>query len=291
MSRCFLMFATYDLSICAIFQDEAPYFKEWIEFHKLQGVQHFYLYNNNSQDNYLEALEPYISSQQVTLIEWPYTYAYGDHARWIQIQCGAYMDCIRAHASDTCWLAAIDIDEFLFCPDGQSLPEFLKSYIEFGGLCVNWIKFGTSDIEDIPPGYCMIELLTRCLKSESLDNQLVKSIVQPKHVRNCPGAHYFTYYHPYFAVNANKNRTLGFRSRNEVSKIRINHYWTRTIKHLLANKIESRQKRRPEFTTEIIEAMTSACNEYTDTAILRYVNDLRKAMGFQINNDFQLIFE
>jgi hypothetical protein len=40
------------LSICAIFKDEAPYLQEWIEFHRLLGVEKFYLYNNNSRDNF-----------------------------------------------------------------------------------------------------------------------------------------------------------------------------------------------------------------------------------------------
>lgn len=30
------------LAVCAIFRDEAPYLAEWIEFHRLVGVEHFY---------------------------------------------------------------------------------------------------------------------------------------------------------------------------------------------------------------------------------------------------------
>lgn len=279
--RCCTIFAVYDVSICAIFQDEAPYFKEWIEFHKLQGVRHFYLYNNNSQDNYQEILEPYIASGEVTLIQWPYTYKYGDHAHWIRIQCSAYMDCIRTYQDDTVWLAAIDVDEFLFCPNGALLPEFLKSYIGFGGVAVNWIKFGTSGVEDIPPKVCMIELLTHCLNPQAADNKFVKSIVQPKLVTRCLGAHHFDYLLGYYAVDANKTISQGSRTNhNDVSQIRINHYWTRTINYLFRKKIEGRQKRRPQFTTEIIMQMVKEYDECVDTAILRFIDELRKAMGF-----------
>lgn len=38
------------LSIGAIFKDEAPYLAEWIEFHRLVGVEHFFLYDNLSTD-------------------------------------------------------------------------------------------------------------------------------------------------------------------------------------------------------------------------------------------------
>lgn len=48
------------LSICAIFRNEADYLKEWIEFHRLVGVEHFFLYNNFSEDAYLSILGDYI---------------------------------------------------------------------------------------------------------------------------------------------------------------------------------------------------------------------------------------
>ena len=61
----------YRLSLCLIFKNEAPFLKEWIDYHTIVGVDHFYLYNNNSDDNYKEVLEPYIRQGIVTLIEWP----------------------------------------------------------------------------------------------------------------------------------------------------------------------------------------------------------------------------
>ena len=44
------------LSFCSIFKNEAPYMKEWIEYHLLVGVDHFYLYNNNSTDKLIKTL-------------------------------------------------------------------------------------------------------------------------------------------------------------------------------------------------------------------------------------------
>ena len=273
--------AVYELSICAIFQDEAPYFREWIEFHKLQGVRHFYLYNNNSEDHYLEVLQPYIASGEVTLTDWPYTHEYGDHDRWIQIQTGAYMDCIKKYGTKTKWLAAIDIDEFLFCPNGEKLPEFLKKYKSFGGLCVNWIKFGTSNLEDILPGFCLIECLIQCSIPDHNENLFVKSIVQPSAVKACPSPHYFAYKKHKYAVDVNGQKINGMYSKHPwTDKIRINHYWTRTIKYFLEKKIGGRRERRPQFTIERILKMAESYNQIVDTAILRYVEPLREALGY-----------
>ena len=33
----------YDLAVVAIFKDEARYLKEWLDYHLLAGVEHFYL--------------------------------------------------------------------------------------------------------------------------------------------------------------------------------------------------------------------------------------------------------
>lgn len=275
------LFAHYELSICAIFQNESPYLKEWIEFHKLQGVEHFYLYNNNSEDNYLEVLEPYILKNEVSLVEWPFKYESGDHDQWIKIQCQAYMDCIEKHKDKTDWLAVIDIDEFLFCPEGTLLPKFLKDYSQYGGLSVNWIKFGTSNVEEIPPESCMIELLTHCANYDDENNHFIKSIVQPKYVESCSNPHYFTYKGEKYAVDVDERKTKGTRSENiRLDQIRINHYWTRTLKYFLEKKIDSRQKRRPWFFTEQLFQMAERCNLRIDTAILRYVDPLRRSMEF-----------
>ena len=114
---------TFDLAICAIFQDDAKYLPEWIEFHQKQGVQHFYLYNNLSSDDYLNFLKPYIRNGQVDLIDWPKVQQ--NIGEWNSIQCAAYMDCINKHKKNCKWIAFIDTDEFLFCPSGYKLSDML----------------------------------------------------------------------------------------------------------------------------------------------------------------------
>lgn len=274
------LFAGYDLSICAIFQNEAPYLKEWMEFHRIQGVQHFYLYNNNSTDDFHEVLEPYIQSGLVTFKNWSKEYKEGAHRDWIAIQTGAYMDCIKREGKHNRWIAFIDIDEFLFCPSGAPLPAFLKKYSSHGGLGVNWLVFGTSHIQDIPPGDLLIEHLTRCCRFQGRQNRYYKSIVQPKYVAGCRSAHFFHYRHGKHMVDANGNRLQEVERSPKVllDKIRIHHYWTRTEKYLLEKKIPGRIKRRPEYTVEIQMKMVEKFNVKSDTTILQFVEQLKKAL-------------
>lgn len=125
----------YNVSICAIFKNEAPYLKEWIEFNHIVGIEHFYLYNNNSEDDYLTVLKPYIKSGLVELIDWPYN----------QQQMECYMNCIANYSSETKWMGFIDIDEFIVPKSTNSVYEFLKHFEKTAGAVnIYWKLFGTS---------------------------------------------------------------------------------------------------------------------------------------------------
>lgn len=125
----------YDVSICAIFKNEAPYLKEWIEFNNIVGIDHFYMYNNNSEDDFEAVLEPYIKRGLVTLIDWPHN----------QKQMECYQTCINDYASETKWLGFIDIDEFIVPKSTDSIYEFLQPFEKkAGAVNIYWRLFGTS---------------------------------------------------------------------------------------------------------------------------------------------------
>lgn len=125
----------YNVSICAIFKNEAQYLKEWIEFNNIVGVEHFYLYNNNSDDDFEPVLKPYIKNGLVTLIDWPQN----------QMQMECYQACIRDYANETKWLGFIDIDEFVIPKSTDSVYDFLKKFEKkAGAVKLYWRLFGTS---------------------------------------------------------------------------------------------------------------------------------------------------
>jgi hypothetical protein len=93
------------LVICAIFRNEAPYLREWIEFHQMVGAERFYLYQNMSDDDWETALRPYIETGIIEVAEWP---------RSPPGQLHAYQHFIDRHKGESWWTAFIDCDEFLF---------------------------------------------------------------------------------------------------------------------------------------------------------------------------------
>ena len=57
----------YKLSIGALFKNESHSIKEWLEHYLYQGVEHFYLVDDDSTDNTREILKPYVEKGIVSL--------------------------------------------------------------------------------------------------------------------------------------------------------------------------------------------------------------------------------
>lgn len=124
----------YNLSLILIFKDEAPFLKEWLEYHIMLGVSHFYLYQNNSSDNYMQVISPYMEQGLITLIGWPeYPGQYS-----------AYLDWYKNYRHETNWASFIDADEFLCPVKDDSLADALKQYKKYPVVLVYWKLFGTS---------------------------------------------------------------------------------------------------------------------------------------------------
>lgn len=261
----------YNLSICAIFQDEAPYLKEWLEYHRLLGVEHFYLTNHASSDNFREVLQPYIQEGFVELKE---ELAKGDDFESFHaIQCNNYSDCLKNARGESKWVAFIDTDEFIVPIQEQSLVDFLVPYERYGALGVNWLMFGTSYEKEIPKGRLMIEMLTLCTDTCYPNNCYVKSIVRPERASHFENPHQPVFAPGYFAVNTNRLPFQGKMSDYVLTnKLRINHYWTRDESFFYNKKI-ARQKRWGGNPNP--EAIFKKMNINKDELILRYVPSLR----------------
>ena len=51
------------LAIVAIAKNESDYIREWVAFHKAVGVDNIILFDNDSTDDTVEVLKPYIRSK------------------------------------------------------------------------------------------------------------------------------------------------------------------------------------------------------------------------------------
>jgi glycosyltransferase involved in cell wall biosynthesis len=207
------------LSICMIVKNEGAYLREFIEYHKLVGVDKFYIYDNASTDDTKAVLAPYIKSGVVDYTWWP-----GD-----KMQLPANNDCLEKHRLDTKWLAFIDADEFLVPVDaGGGIAQFLKSLPKsVAQLHVAWANYGSSGHVQKPEGLVIENFRRRADFSDTyMMGRNYKSIINPRFAR---GVRCHTASVAGQSVNENletKNMKKNlFMPKN---KIRINHYLTKS---------------------------------------------------------------
>jgi hypothetical protein len=178
------------LAACTIYRDDADYLPEWIEFHRLVGVERFVLYDNGSTDHHLEVLAPYLDEGLATRHEWPLPFL-GQNGR-PKAMFLAFEHCVGAHREDARWFAFLDMDEFLFSPAGAGLPEVLRDYEGFPGVVVSRAEFGPSGHLTKPDGLVIESYVER--KPLRPDDQApYKSIVDAARVTRSLSAHSFVY--------------------------------------------------------------------------------------------------
>lgn len=214
-----------ELAITAILKNEAPYIKEWIEFHKLVGVQKFFLYDNESNDNIKEILQPYIEAKEVI-----YTYLPGEKQQFI-----AYQDSIRKNANKVKYMAFIDIDEFITPVKYDTITEFLK-YAEskekhIGAIGINWVMHGFNGHKTTPEGL-VCENFSRC-DFDTDRNKHIKSIVNPRTVIFANHPHYFVHKLGVKIINSCGEETYDPFSEQDYEHIIINHFWTKSYEEYL----------------------------------------------------------
>lgn len=267
----------YPAAITAIFKNEAPFLKEWIEYHKLIGVKHFYLYNNNSTDGFREVLKPYLIRGEVDLIDWPFIS--NNQKEWTKVQCAAYNHAIQMAYGYAEWLAIIDIDEFIVPVTADNLAEFLRDYGDYAAVGINWQMFGTSGVSRIPSKSLMVETLLMKGPENFEENSQVKSIVRPEVVVEVINPHFAILHPGCLQVNPDKQAFSGaFAPAISTDKIQINHYWTRDEEYFYNFKVGRRENWDEQKKTS--EKRLNSLNAVPDDKILRFVPLLRKQMGY-----------
>ena len=212
-----------------MFQNEANYLKEWVEYHHMIGADHFFLYNDRSVDHWAEVLDPYIRSNLVEVIEWsalPNTAIFPAH------QTAAYRDALRRSQGNTKWLAFIDIDEFILPKNSTTILDCINQFFpKADGVYICWRNFGTNHVY-INPGEPILLQLTAASDPLHPRNAAGKSIVKvdevvidqiwsPHHLVLKEGAQYYNSsgLPLYF-----KEGDLQVDSQHTSDHIQINHY-------------------------------------------------------------------
>ena len=223
----------YYLAVCAIAKNEGPYFVEWIEWHRRQGVEKFYIYDNESTDGTKELLEPFVRSGLVEYRYWPGR----------QRQLPAYDDCLERHRLSARWIAFIDLDEFIVPVKDGSIPEFLRRFEGVPVVEINWLIYGSGGGRTKTSGTVMQRFKRHSVPSHYL-NRHVKSIVDPRRVYGMIGCHEAARISGHAADSHGERIRKNFRDREpQQDVIRINHYAVKSYEEFLGKQARGRARR------------------------------------------------
>ena len=254
----------YELAVVAIMKNEGPYIKEWLDYHLLAGVNHFYIYDNESPDNQKEVLQPYIDAGIVTYIFYP------GKAR----QYEAYMDAVQNYRFFCKYMAFIDGDEFIFPYADKSISEVIEEILSdkqrAGGVAINWHQFGSNNLEKADYSRGVLERFTRRASDKNIwinpknntpaGNAIVKTVANPRKIEYCWNPHFVSYFFGLSAINENGEEVpLHYNNPPTAKKIVINHY---------------KQKSREEYEAKIARgAADSVFNVYLSAPFAHVDND------------------
>lgn len=178
---------THEMCICTMLRNQARFLREWVMYHAKIGVQRWFVYDNNSDDDIDNVIESLVDVNfNISRHVWP----------WIKTQEAGFAHCaVRARASCE-WVGFIDVDEFFHLPLGLTLHDVVRNQsklknnvAEVRVLCHS---FGPSGLKHVPPGGVMVGYTCRLavperhksiVKPEALNSTLI-NVVHHFHLRD-----------------------------------------------------------------------------------------------------------
>ena len=229
-----------NLCVAAIVKDEADSLLEWIAYHRVMGVQRFFIADNESTDGTTEILEAL--AQHGIVHRMPFTTPTEGTGN---VQMPAYA-ALLSQLRGQCDIAAfIDADEYLLPMDGATsmmpLLERLFADPEISALGLNWAIFGSGGALFAEDGF-VIERFTKHAKQSFGVHYHIKSLVRPERIDHFVNPHfvklssgrYVTATGADYVPHPKHGR--GLSDQIVWTGARINHYATKSLEEFLVGK-------------------------------------------------------
>jgi len=124
----------YYLSVYAIFKNESVALEEWLTHYINEGVDHFFLIDNGSTDDYEPILDKFPG--KITLYKDAEKYKQNDH----------YNNYLFKHNTESEWIILVDLDEFVYARKGfDKISDYLRTVPEdISRILLLWKMFGSN---------------------------------------------------------------------------------------------------------------------------------------------------
>ena len=217
----------YYLSVLAIFKNEKHIMKEWLLHHMKEGVEHFYLIDNDSDSSYdcTDILNEF-GGNKITKFNLPNKHEQANIYRYIVTN---YI----VPTNETEWLMIIDLDEFMYATSlnstvVQEIRKLEQETPDIGAVRIVWKMFGSNGHIQQPRS--VVKHFTKRKNYTVPIKEEIKNIIKPRLTYGF-GIHEIQLYPPYIRVPETHDFSHGLQCEEMIteSKIQLNHYVTQSL--------------------------------------------------------------
>ncbi|XP_011045246.1 PREDICTED: UPF0392 protein RCOM_0530710 [Populus euphratica] len=269
----------HEMCICTMLRNQARFLREWVMYHAQVGVQSWYIYDNNSDDDIEDVMESLVQAGfNISRHVWP----------WIKTQEAGFAHC-ALRARESCeWVGFIDVDEFFYSPLGLSLHDVISNQSESGNnvaeIRTSCYSFGPSGLKHVPPQGVMVGYTCRLGAPERH-----KSIVKPEALNSTliNVVHHFHLSEGFRYVNADRGVLVINHYKYQAWEVFKEKFYRRVATYVADWQNEQNvgsKDRAPGLGTRAVEPpdWSSRFCEVTDTGLRNLV--LQKFMDPLTNN-------
>jgi hypothetical protein len=265
----------------AILREEDSFLDEWIAYHRILGVDHFILYDDDPRQNLRSLLRKH--EAYVTVYDWADDYHL---TQGRNRQTCAYEHSL--HHTNCQWVAFIDADEFIVLRKHESIHHFLDDFRDAEAVVLTWHVFGHNGYYKNPDG-----LITESLiKRQAQPGKMMKSIVKREAVVAVPNAHRCQMATPRSVFDANHNRFSKELYPGKTDVAHINHYICRSFEHWMGRVTRGEVAFSPttypkkaawryeeEACLRMFVKQSATFNEIVDEYMLKYCDHIRRYLS------------
>lgn len=273
------------ICVVAILKDELRFVDEWLYYHKLLGIDHFFLYDDDPLFPLANNLKQHAS--YITVVNW-----YGQEVLYEgrNTQTKAYEHALIHYISEYEWAAFIDGDEFIVLPAwNDNIYTFLEEFEHATAISLNWHVFGHNGYFEDPEGLVTSSLIRRMGQPSSN----IKSITRTESISKIDSAHFCRLKFGR-RVDANHKRYNEIMYEGRTDRAFVNHYQCRSFTHWMSrlergdvsfsNSVSSENKWRYDkklLLKKFVEIIALDKNEHIDEYMLKFQGSLESLISSQ----------
>ena len=277
----------YNLSVLTMFKNESMIIKDWFEHYIKEGIEHFYLIDNGSTDDYWDKIK--IFEKNITLAKDSTRMASGTQT---YLYNKIYLEKIK---KETKWIIICDIDEYIYARNGNlkimdvlnKLPKNVEK------IWLPWKIFGSNGNINQPEN--IIKSFTKRKIEYMNDKGFGKVICKTINLNNigCCG-HMVSLNKNNIYYNANGENLDNFNLINENCNklnLHLNHYMVMSEEYYLKIKCTrggGESGNTDKYTIEFFKNHDKGYNQIDDTELSNKIYDLQP---FFSKNDSELFYK